>query len=214
MTYNLLKITTNLSELPDQYVVYSLSDAEGVKYIGVCKFVEMPVISDARSNTLFPTCFPEGKIATLEMVWSNPKKHECLIQAARLVEIYKPIMNLKGFVHTENTAPITCNETGEVFQTIADVCMSHNISAGNLSQHLNHKPGFKSIKGKTYRRGGPKPARGSYESYTRKIKNIETGEEFESCAELARVLKVTPGSVTNHLRRRLKQLKGQVYSYV
>lgn len=62
---------------------------------------------------------------------------------------YTPPLNLARVIQ-RNRKVIKCNETNQVFRTQQDACQFFGISTGNMSNHLRHKPGFKTLKGRTF----------------------------------------------------------------
>lgn len=222
MKFNVLKIIGKLRDMPDNFVVYSLS-TNIIQYIGVCKLGDLIYVPDARSNTLFHICFPDNIDVTLEILYINPIRPNCINQALDLIRIHQPTMNVYGFTHNENTAPIICRETGEVFNVMEEVVRAHNISISALCNHLKNIPGHKTVKGRTYYRGkaivvdgkltGASPTVKT-EKVSKRIQNLSTGEIFESQAAVAKHYNLKTSAVCNHLKGRLKTLKGYIFAKV
>lgn len=211
MQFNILKITAKLRELPHVYVVYSLT-SDALNYIGVCKMGEISYVPDARENVLFGQYFPNDHISTMEILYVNENRSNCLIHASKLIEQHKPVMNKRGYHLNRSNAPIVCNETGEVFQTMLEVVAAHKINLSSLSQHLHNRPRYKTIKGKTYKRGSiPEIKEPKVKAY-RKIRNENTGAIFESAAAVAKLYGVTQQTVSNHLAGYLPHIKGNIFT--
>lgn len=68
----------------------------------------------------------------------------------QLLNIHKPPANLDK----SRIGPmvILCNETGATWRTIAECAQSTGASMSALSNHLNQRPGFKTVKGLTFQR--------------------------------------------------------------
>ncbi len=222
MQFNVLKITGKLRDMPDNFVTYSLS-TNIIQYIGVCKFGDLMYTPDARSNTLYHACFPIDAVATLEILHINNHRPNCVNEALRLISKYQPTMNVYGRVHNENTAPIICRETGEVFNAMEDAARVHKINVGALCQHLKNAPGYKTIKGRTYYRGDAIVVGGELRSklplaesqiISKKIKNITTGQIFDSITSVAKHYNVTTVAVSRHLKGQSKTLKGNIFTRV
>lgn len=215
MKFNQLKITSKLRDLPNLYVVYSLSTNGVMHYIGVCKMSDLFYTPDARENTLYGACFPEDCVVTIELLYTDNNASLCHFQASNLASEYKPIMNISGFVHTQNTAPITCIDTGEIFQTIEEVVRMHSVNGGALCQHLHNNPRYKTVKGKKYRRGTLEQSIFlSEDKRSRAIKNVTTGEIFTNIKSAAKKYNVTINSICNHLAGRSKMVKGNIFTYL
>lgn len=146
-------VTTNLSKLSQEWAVYIIFDGitAKVEYVGMCLMSQLFSIPDAFANSAFIKMFPDGHPVILRVDDVFKIKAEAIKRQAILIndhQLYK-IMALGRF---GRSAPIICNETGETFPTLADAARAHGIAAGNLSNHLNHKPGFRSLRNRTYSR--------------------------------------------------------------
>lgn len=62
--------------------------------------------------------------------------------------------NYKSLLKLTRVPPrhVLCNETGERWKTLKEAAQAHNLAESALSNHLNGKPGHKTVKGRTYRR--------------------------------------------------------------
>lgn len=60
-----------------------------------------------------------------------------------------PRMN-KKWIYNYVGRKVRCNETGDVFETCVDACRRYGLSASALSNHLNRRKGFRTVKGKTF----------------------------------------------------------------
>lgn len=146
-------ITNDINNIGKQWVVYYILDGATAKveFIGVCLLSQLYGITDAKSNPIFRQKFPIGYPAILQVTQFFQTKKEALPVYYHAMRQYN-LAHIVAMGRMMGHAPVICNETGEEFNTIGEAATAHCIGAGNLSNHLNHKPGFRSIKGKTYSR--------------------------------------------------------------
>jgi len=146
-------ITNNFRKLSKDWAVYYIMDGltAKVEFVGLCVLSQLFAAPDISSNPMFDQKFPDGHPVILQVSSIFKTKAEALKHQSELIRQYNlyKVMAQGRFMRT---APIICNETEEEFKTLAEAAARHGISASNLSNHLNHKPGFNTIRNKTYRR--------------------------------------------------------------
>lgn len=146
-------VTTNLNKLAQEWAVYIIFNGitAKIEYVGMCLLSQLFSVPDAFANSAFAKIFSNGHPAILRVDDIFRTRTEAMKRQGILItehQLYK-IMAEGRF---GRSAPIVCNETGETFPTLADAARAHGIGAGNLSNHLNHKPGFRSLRNRTYSR--------------------------------------------------------------
>lgn len=119
-----------------------------VVFIGMCPFYQMGVLPDAKSNPFFKD--DTNYILHVTDVCST--KGEALKTHSNRIRDNgpMPIMNKHGYFY-KRKGLIECIETGVTYQTASEAARINGSTQSNLSNHLNNKPGFRSVKGKTYR---------------------------------------------------------------
>ncbi len=149
----------NLTIEPDQlyraWIVYTLKDAHGtIQYVGHCRLSQLSGLPDARANSLFRYIFPPGRPLTVDMVHIGVRATDARNFMWQWIQEHgRPFMLLQGIRAGQRGVPLVCNETGEVFDTISAACEAHGVAQSAISNHLANRPGFATVKGKTYARG-------------------------------------------------------------
>lgn len=131
------------------WVCYTLRDGQTaeVMYNGHCRLTELFAMPDARANILFDECFPPDRPLLLCMVSEHPDRAHAALAARNL-----PAGRMNRADGMRRHAMIECVETGEKWHSAMDACRAHGLPQPALSNHLNGKPGYNSVKGRTYRR--------------------------------------------------------------
>lgn len=149
-----ISVISTLSQQTRLIVVYINRDGDGVvQYVGLCDFNEMWKYPDAMQNSEWLIKFTSSmSVLHTEITFMTDEIKEAHQQRRDLVAKYRPHCNVKGIYVSKQKQPIICNETLERFDTASDVVKAHQISPSALSNHLNGKIGFKTVKGRTYSR--------------------------------------------------------------
>jgi hypothetical protein len=149
-------IVSNAQELGRLWCLYHHHDVDDVlTYIGVCKLVELFQCTDARQNSEWIKRFGDNQALVIKLQLTSIDEVQCNNQRFRQVQELKPVCNMIGYNMYGARMKIVCNETREEFGSIAEAARRHTLSQSALSNHLNNKPGHKSVKGKTYRKVTP-----------------------------------------------------------
>lgn len=152
----MIKVVASPATIGSLFAVYRLYNADGISaFVGYCQLTQLMQYPDAQQNSEFRNAFKPVETFTIELITLTDNEREAWEICRTHIATEKPLCNTRGTRVYPHLYPIICNETGEVFQTITEVCKAHGCSAGNLSNHLNNNPGFKSVKGRTYYRGNP-----------------------------------------------------------
>lgn len=138
----------------DHFCVYRhdlLGEQPRTIFYGVCKLREAFGFPDARMNTEWRKIVtPETPLGTA-IVFTAKHLIECQNYRYRMIVLHKPHCNLNGTI-TQRGGRVVCDQTGQVFETLAEAARTYELNPGALSNHVNGKPGFKSVKGKTFSR--------------------------------------------------------------
>ncbi len=124
------------------WVAYVLTDATG-------KFI---TASYCEIEKLLKKAAPQIEPLTLTILRIDQDKH-------KVMNAYLAVMNAEGVHHFDTinieslTRPIICNETGEIFATLAAAAAKNGGQVCNISSHLNGRKGYRTVKGMTYRYG-------------------------------------------------------------
>jgi len=147
-----IHLITTASDVRQLHAIYTHSDIDGkVQYVGVTPLSMLFTLHDAQCNSLWPDKFG-APLTTLELkvIALTASEKEAYLEQRRLIALHNPECNKKGFYADPRQQQVQCIETGEIWETAADACRAHGLSTSALSNHLNRKPGHRTIKGRTY----------------------------------------------------------------
>lgn len=151
------EIITTRSRMSYLYCVYGhyvqTPDGLVLVYVGVCKLTEVYQCPDARRNNAWNTMVTDAMELHIRIIGVSPASNVCHNHRANLVREHGPYCNVHGHKVGDFTSIITCNETGTSYANASKCAIAEGISTSALSNHLNNKSGWKTVKGKTYRRG-------------------------------------------------------------
>lgn len=147
-------VVAKTHEIGRLWCLYHHHDVDDVlSYIGVCKLIELFQCPDARQNSEWIRRFGDNEAVVIKLQMTSTDEILCNNARFRQVQELKPICNMIGYSYHGAKMKITCIETGETFASISECARVHCLTQSALSNHLNNKPGHKSVKGKTYRKG-------------------------------------------------------------
>lgn len=144
--------TTNTSQL---LVVYMHMDPADriIKFIGMCKIDDLFKFNEGRANSMWPSIFlAPDKTVNVAVHSVHTIEREAAAALYDLIKTIRPICNIKGYRVSNVGFAVLCEQTGERWPTIVAAAKAHGVAASALSNHLNRKPGHKSVHGRTYRR--------------------------------------------------------------
>ena len=127
------------------------SNGPRVMYVGICKLREVMAFPDARANSEWKKYFTPETRVFMHIVFTSPDINECYNHRYKLIKEHQPYCNMYGHSGIVSSR-IACVETGQEFNTAAEACRTLGLNSSALSNHLNGKPGFKTVKGKTFTR--------------------------------------------------------------
>lgn len=138
-------------QLSELFIVYLLTDLEDNKpyHVGLCRANELLQIPDARRIPQFD----ENRRLRLQTLITCKTLGEAKQRQSEMLTMMGGWPKLSKD-RLGGVAPkmIYCHETGEYFRTIADVTKKYGGTQSAMSNHLNRKPGFRSVLGKMYSR--------------------------------------------------------------
>lgn len=124
-------------------------------YVGVCQICDVMAAPDARANSEWLEIMgaPTRPILRTTIVFISDGPLDAQDKRRALRHQLKPICNIKGVDASRyKRQKIECVNTGERYDTATEAARATGVSASNLSNHLNGKPSFKTVKGLTFRR--------------------------------------------------------------
>lgn len=149
-----INVVTATNDVRWLYAIYMHMDVDDkVQYVGVTPLSELFKLTDAQCNSKWAEVFSRDNNGLRIFVHSlTSDEREAHKTKSELVTKYQPYCNLKGFWISPERQRVVCNETGESFETIKAAADAHNLTYSQLYNHVNGKPGHKTVKGRTYRR--------------------------------------------------------------
>lgn len=135
------KITIRASN-PDEVVAYTItqtSSPEQVLFLGYGKLSTVVTLQDFRRSLAYN---PEA-VYTMTIIDREPDRE--------VMDMYKAMYNPIECMAPKSSA-VRCVETGEVFKTSYEAAKTLGLTFSALSNHLNGKKGFKTVKGLTFAR--------------------------------------------------------------
>lgn len=133
------------NELSKQWAVYTLQDTGSfeIVHVGRIRLTQLLTMADARDNPRvdFSRLYIMNVISVEENAGLALRAAMAKIRELNLAVLPKP-----------RATSIYCITTGETFQSSIEVVKAHGVTQSQLSNHLNNKPGFNSVKGKVYKK--------------------------------------------------------------
>ncbi len=153
MTNFNINFSFTFNELRNKWVVYELrcKNTGIVDYIGYNQLHRLFSFGDVLSNPLVDDKHPY--ICTVTDIVDS--KNEAVQMRSFRCMSNGEVPRAMKYRSLASRSPFICHETGETFQTIQECVYRHGVGYGALCNHLNRKPGFKTVKGRTYSRNIP-----------------------------------------------------------
>lgn len=149
-----IRVITTAADLRQLYAIYLCRDIDStVQYVGVTPLSELFTLADAACNSEWAEIY--GKPLTtldIEVHALTAIERDAYLEQRRLIAVHGPRCNKVGFQIATHRQGVICNETGEIWTTVKDASVAHGVAYSQLHNHLNRKPGYKSVKGRTYSR--------------------------------------------------------------
>lgn len=151
------KISLSLEQIDNAYCVYthSITHPDGrneLIYVGSCRTVDLMRAPDARRNSKWREIMrnPAFHIITIEIRAFYEHRNIAVLEAERLGIHLKAICNTTDTRDKPQT--IRCVETGEIFETAAQACKEYDIKPSAMSNHLNNKQSYRTVRNLTFER--------------------------------------------------------------
>ncbi len=138
-----------ITGLQQSWALYEIWDAASGKllYIGCNRLSDITAAPDARTSPDWPGNSHPISIA-IKYIGTRVDVLNARGDAIRQLPATPPC-NVRSRRFTSRV--VICNETGETFRTQAEAARATGCSQSNIAQHLRGKPGFRSVKGRTFR---------------------------------------------------------------
>lgn len=133
------------NEMSKQWAVYTLQDATTWEFVhvGHIRLTQLFTLADSHDN---PRVSPD-RFYIVEVF------DICDNAGLALRSAMTKIRDLEiAVLPKPRSTTIKCVTTGETFQSAIEVVRAHGVTQSALSNHLNNKPGFNSVKGRVYKK--------------------------------------------------------------
>lgn len=141
----MLKLTGTYKDL-NEYNVYSITRADNpdeLLFIGAANTTNMLEMREFRRTMGFNL----NTEYTITVLKSYPTLAEAVTSAQMYAVLYSPTYSF-----TTGKSAVRCVETGEVYKSGYAAAKALGLGWSALCNHLNGKPGFKTVKGFTFTR--------------------------------------------------------------
>lgn len=132
-------------EFSKRWVVYGLFDVSTNQpvFVGCLKLTSLFTLSDARAALILN---PDTETIVMLLDTFDSRADAMVCQAKHLQRLGLTI------TPRSRAKAVRCVTTGETFASAQDAVNAHGLSYSALSNHLNRRAGYITVKGKTYER--------------------------------------------------------------
>ena len=134
-----------------EHCVYEVWHNTALIYIGVCNFVSIGKLPDAKQNAAFMDAVQADTPISV-VIKHLGTRMACFNRRGEMIRQLKPIPICNKWAMGNRNLIIMCNEDGTTYRTATECAAAYGISAGNLSAHLCGKPGVNTLAGRTFRK--------------------------------------------------------------
>ena len=136
-----------------QYVAYAHRWTDGrCFYIGACRLSELLAAPDAHQNSEWKKLVTSTVVIKVEIIATFPTLPEAKTAIIPLIVEHNPHCNLHGKLVETSQTQIRCVDTGEIFPNAATAAKSKGIAQSAMSNHLNGRPSYRTVKGLRFER--------------------------------------------------------------
>jgi hypothetical protein len=148
-----LTVLTNLTlaEIATNWCVYEVWHDDLLIYIGTCPLARVYTLPDARGIGEFVRIVQPRDPVKIIIKFVG-RRTDCYNARGRFLRALPVYPRVNMFVHTKSQMVIVCDQDGQEYSSQSAVCAAYGLNQGNLSSHLNGKPGYARLKGFTFTR--------------------------------------------------------------
>lgn len=140
-----------IEQFGTNWCVYELWKDETLLMLGVTRLSIVTNLVDAKGHGRFAE-FVDGNTPLGLVIKAVGTRDNCYNMRATMLRDLPVQPPLNDFRAGYRQPMIICNEDGRAFRTQVEVCQTYGISAPALSNHLNGRVGYMTVKGHTFRR--------------------------------------------------------------
>lgn len=140
-----------IGEFVNDWCVYEVWHDNQLIYIGTCALARVYTLPDARGIGEFIRIVQPRDPINVSIKFVG-KRMECYNARGRMLRALAMYPRVNMFIHTKSQMVIVCEQDGREFASQSEVCAAYGLNQGNVSSHLNGKPGYARLKGLTFTR--------------------------------------------------------------
>lgn len=151
-------LTATVEQMRENYCFYiqQLMPSGEVFYAGICKLRDVFTCPDAYKNTHWRATINDQSTIRTTVMATSDKENEVHNELSSFLKLScRPTANAKGFQQS-GSAAITCTlgpNAGKSYATQDRAAIENGISQPSLSNHLNGRRGYETVRGMKFRRG-------------------------------------------------------------
>lgn len=148
-------VTINPETYRDQWVCYVLTNREGKPFhTDIVRFTELTMFNGVKLNKQKTIAYVNIiDVDTDRMKLANRMLSELPKRGCAGCEVVIPtILKRWSFSEKRTGRPVLCIESGEAFSSAAECAREHQINYNQLMRHLKNEVGYKSVRGRRYKR--------------------------------------------------------------
>lgn len=144
-------VNVTMDSLVRDWCVYEVWKDGVLIYLGVSRFCTMPTMFDAKHNRAFLMMVDQSTPISIVVKYLG-ERLGCYNQRGVMLRTLANPPECNRYVSARAGTVIKCNEDGKTYRSQQEAAQAYGMNQGNLSNHLAGKPGFATIKGKTFTR--------------------------------------------------------------
>lgn len=151
-------LTATIENMREHLCLYvqKLMPSGEVFYIGICKLSDVYRCPDAYRNSYWRAAIDDNSLIETTIFSTSKHYGDLWNELQEKVKLWHPVANMKGYQQSSMPSMITCIEgpnAGKTYQTQQRCAESNGITQPALSNHLNGRPGYDTVRGMKFKRG-------------------------------------------------------------
>ena len=133
------------------WCVYTVSDSNrNVLYAGTSRLTDAYNLSELRALRQWRDATPASATLDINVMSVHDDAKEAETFLVTLVAIHNPPFN--AYPPAPSATRVECVTTGEIFDNPSQAARMYGASNSQMYMHINGKPGYRTVKGKIFRR--------------------------------------------------------------
>lgn len=120
-------------------------------FVGLCRYSQVMVSPDARANSAWREMCHNASDVLLTIVATTSDQRQLHNMRHKMITENKPHCNMHGY-RGRGATTVQCDQTGEKWSTVTAAAEHADCAISTMSNHLNRRRGYATIKGNTYSR--------------------------------------------------------------